>query len=200
MVMRVRAIPDLLVEHLTSLAVLWKAWRVALTSPDYTLNDFRRLEERLEAHLDGLREGRDKAISLARKRLVGDPAESFAAASFLLINSENDSETTGEVINVFQRTEGAQLAALRDAMMRAPTHSLLPQLRELLAADKPAVAVGAAEILAIRNSLDPTARRLQEFFVNEDPSVRAGAWRVAALLDSAPPGNRVASRENPASE
>jgi len=48
-------LPDLVSRHFEEASFLWTLRRRAVDAPHYTFADLERLDERIEAHLDGLR-------------------------------------------------------------------------------------------------------------------------------------------------
>lgn len=68
-------------QHAEDAAFLWSARSAALEAPDTRLEDLVRLDERIEANLDGLRIAGDAGRRVARLALRGgDAGEVFAAA------------------------------------------------------------------------------------------------------------------------
>jgi len=187
------AFREVLEEHFESLALMWRLWCEARFSPEYTLPALRALEERMEAHLDGLRVAADDGRSLALERLTGDdPAQSFAAA-YALLDSGGTSEVDS-VVDAFLAAEGEGLDSLRDALRFAVATPVATRLRPLLTATSGVRSAAVAEILATAGELDPSAPRLMELLLDPDPAVRAAAWRVAAIVDSTGGGRRSAER------
>jgi len=182
-------IPEILQQHFDELQFLWGQHRAALRSPEYKLSDLRRLEERIEAHLDGLLVPGERVIPLVKGGLAGeDPLQAFAAAYVLLrLNREN---ATKQVLDAFLNAQGPALEGLRDALCHSPITEILPSIRGAFTSAPAPIAVAAAEILAFHARLDPNPRRLADFFADEDAGVRRAAWRVAAILDSTSRGAR----------
>ena len=82
---RATFIADILEEHLDELAVLWGQRTIALRSPLYSRQAFDHLEERIEAHVDGLLTGGDNALPMLKGHLLAEEsALAFAAAYPLL--------------------------------------------------------------------------------------------------------------------
>jgi hypothetical protein len=73
-------VPHVLLEHLEELAALLVQRRKLLFSPEVPLRRLKQHDDRIEAHLDGLRTGGPAAIKIAEERLAGDPWLIVAAA------------------------------------------------------------------------------------------------------------------------
>jgi len=90
-------IPNVLVEHLEEIAYLSIQRRKLLFSAEIPLRRFREHDERIEAHLDGLREGGPAAVKIAEARLSGeDPWFVYAAARVWLEQGQPDAPAVFE--------------------------------------------------------------------------------------------------------
>jgi uncharacterized protein (TIGR02270 family) len=68
-------------QHALEAAFLWHLRASAATDPHYDLTDLAKLDERVEAQVDGLRIGGDEAWEIASAALVAEePGEFFAAS------------------------------------------------------------------------------------------------------------------------
>ena len=85
LVRRYRFIPERITLHAEELAYLWQRRRASLRSPDITLPDFTYLQERIDAHLQGLLVAGAELAPMLDGFLHGDQRdEAFAAAWALL--------------------------------------------------------------------------------------------------------------------
>ena len=76
-------------EHVLETACLWLLRDKAVSDAAYDLSDLCELDERVEAHLDGLRLGDDKAWEVCRGQLDDmESGEAFAAMSVALCSDE----------------------------------------------------------------------------------------------------------------
>jgi uncharacterized protein (TIGR02270 family) len=85
-----RIVPDIVEQHAEEAAFLWSLRDAATDQPHITLRDLADLEERIEAHLDGLRIAGDAGPALARavlERFPG-PAELFVTQVLALQTHE----------------------------------------------------------------------------------------------------------------
>ena len=72
LVRRHRFIPERIAVHAEELAYLWQRRRASVRSPDITLPDFTYLQERIEAHLQGLLVAGDELATMLDGFLHGD--------------------------------------------------------------------------------------------------------------------------------
>lgn len=187
-VARARFIADLLEIHAQDLAFLWGERRDALNSARHTLREYAELNERIEAHVQGLLvAGPEALLEMLRPLLAApDRDEAFAAAYALLRLAQP--EPTRAVVAEFSRANGAALAGMRDALGFAPPALFAAQMRAAFEQAEPLTAVSAAAVLANHRLLDGRSPRLALWLQHDDPSVCALAWRVAAMVDAVAQG------------
>jgi uncharacterized protein (TIGR02270 family) len=183
---RARYIPDLVQVHIDDLAFVWGQRREALGSRRHSLREYAELNERLEAHLQGVLVAPPAALGAQlQMQLAGpDRDETFAAAFALLRLS--DTASTHAVVVEFSHAQGAALAGLRDAFSLAPHALFAAEMRSALDQAKPPTAVAAAAVLANHHLLDAASPRLARLIDDEDAAVAQLAWRVAAVVDANP--------------
>src|SRR4051812_3148663 len=78
-------IADILVEHYEELDFLWSQRRAALRSPLYTWRELHMLEERIEAHVQGLLVVGDNLPGFLQEKLDGAEADAVFAAAYPLL-------------------------------------------------------------------------------------------------------------------
>ena len=183
-VARARHIADLLQVHFEDLAFLWGQRREALGSRRHTLREYGELNERIEAHMQGLLVASPaELIGWLQPRLSDvDRDEVFASAYALLRLS--DVAATHAVVVEFSRAAGPALAGLRDALGLAPHALFAAEMRSALDQAKPPTAAAAAVVLANHRLLDGHSARLAQLLADPDAGVCELAWRAAALADS----------------
>jgi len=183
---KLKVIPDILEEHFEELAFLWGQRQEALYSPEYTLPELLDLEERIEAHVQGLLVGSENTIGFIEGGLSQDePLEVFAAAYTLLrLNIESAAR---QVMDAFLQAEGPQLDGIREALSHGPIETVTAQLSEAVTSAPASIAAAAAEALAFHRKLDPTIPRLAEFSQDKDAQVRRTAWRLIMLVSPVGP-------------
>src|SRR5437016_12004830 len=91
-------IPEIVQQHAEEAAFLWLLRDAAVSAPHYLLADLVRLEDRVEAHIDGLRVAGEPGWEIAKGQLVeiGEPGEVFAAA--LLAFESGDAARVQDVL------------------------------------------------------------------------------------------------------
>jgi uncharacterized protein (TIGR02270 family) len=158
-------------QHAEEAAFLWTMRDRAVRSPNYKLKDLHRLDERVEAHLDGLRVtaqfGREVCERLLNdKKEVG---EVFATA--LLAFDAGDTDLIDKVLlysKVYELARG-----VISALGWLPFNQVENRMRELLSDERPEVRrVGIAAFAAHR--FDP-GRPLRDAMADGDPFLRARA-------------------------
>ncbi len=86
-----KIIPHVVSQHAEEAAFLWLLRDQAVYAPNYDLPDLIALEERVEAHLDGLRVAGDDAWPFVIEELsLGEPSGAFAATA-LAVEQANQS-------------------------------------------------------------------------------------------------------------
>jgi uncharacterized protein (TIGR02270 family) len=181
---RARVMREVVAEHFEHIRSLWRERHRALQSPDYTLGELSQLEERIDAHLDGLRIAGERAISMLKATLEGDDMSAISAAAFVLLMLERD-DAAAKVVEAILQSQGPQIDGLRQALCLGDIARIVPRLRELFASDSSLPAAVAAEALAFHGQLETGPMRLAALLGDENPVVRCIAWRVVAIVDSA---------------
>ena len=172
-------IPDIAEEHFEELQFLWSQRRNALHSAAYTMLEIGRLEERIEAHVQGLLVlGEHLPEFVALGLASSDSMPAFAAAYALLrLGSETALE---RVRTALLQAEGNRLEGIREALAHGPAQPLIPLLQSLFISAAPPLAVAAGEALAFHRALQLSPEQLLPLLRDEAPAVRRGAWRIAA--------------------
>ena len=162
------ACPEIIEEHAEEAAFLWVQRDHAAVAPQYALKDLARLDERVEAHVDGLRVAGVAGWKTAAASLDQGPGEVFAAS--VLAFESCDPERIATVLSV---------AGSAPALARA--------LVSGLGWMEPAIAIAEAEKLT--TSDEPEVRRagIAALAIHRHSSVLFDA----AVADAAP---RVAAR------
>ncbi len=177
-------IPEVYVRHLEEFQFLWERRRTALRSPERTSRDVAELEERITAHLDGLRLADDAAIPVLEAGLIGDDPSGVFTSAYVLL-SLRDHTAAERVMEAFQSAEAEKLDGFREALCQGPIEMIEPALRDAVASAPAPYAAAALEALAFHHRPDPGMDRLVEFLQHESPRVRCIAWRIMALMGTA---------------
>jgi uncharacterized protein (TIGR02270 family) len=83
-------IPDVIEEHAEEAAFLWQQREAAIRAPDYDLSDIVDADERLEAHLDGLRIGGKSSFEISKELGWDLPGEYFTAMTIAIRLANSD--------------------------------------------------------------------------------------------------------------
>lgn len=173
-------IPDIAEEHYEELQFLWSQRRNALRSPAYTLRELGMLEERIEAHVQGLLViGEANVSTFVDKGLTGEDEMAAFAAAYTLLKLGTPT-ALAKVLDAFTNAKDAQLDGIREAISFGAALPLQPQLTTLFLSAPLPVAVAAGEALVLQNAVRPAYEHVGRFFGAEDPKVRAAAWRIVA--------------------
>jgi len=111
-------LPDLVSRHFEEASFLWTLRRRAVDAPHYTFADLERLDERIEAHLDGLRIAGASAEAVIDEGLdVAGPGEVFVSAAIAI---ESGSESRLSPVLEFARDSEPGLEAFLAALCWLP--------------------------------------------------------------------------------
>jgi uncharacterized protein (TIGR02270 family) len=182
----IKVIPDILEEHFEEFEFLWGQRQEALRSAEYTLPELLELEERIEAHVQGLLVGGENTIPFIQEGLSQDDPQLAFATAYTMLRLNIDSATQ-QVIDTFLQAEGEQLNGVRQALCHGPIDMIYSPLQEALASAAAPIAVSAAEALAFHKRLDPRMPRLSEFQQDDNAQVRRAAWRLVILTSTNQP-------------
>jgi uncharacterized protein (TIGR02270 family) len=94
-------IPEIIDQHAEEAAFLWGLRRTAVGAPHYNLKDLADLDERVEAHIDGLRIAGEYGLEVCIKNLEYKTAGEMFAASVLLLEQDDP----GQLESIFQVAE-----------------------------------------------------------------------------------------------
>ncbi len=165
-------------QHAEEAAFLWLQRDGAVHEPHYSLSDLSKLDDRVEAHLDGLRIAGEGGWSLCRENLeIKEPGEVFAAAVLALESRDKDKlDAVYSVVEQAPETAGAMISALG----WVKTDHLRGKVSGLLASREPLwrrIGLAACAI----HRVDP-GKNLIMGLEDESAEVRARAARAAGEL------------------
>ncbi len=169
---------DIVGQHAEEAAFLWLLRAAAVRAPHYRLKDLTKLDNRVEAHVDGLRVAGDAGWQLAVEQLSFEEAGELFAASVLALESR-DWARIDRVIDFAARVpEAAQgLFSALGWVERAQLHGTV---KELLDSDAPfRRCVGL--VACAQHRVDPGSR-LKAAIDDPDPGLRPRALRAAGQL------------------
>jgi uncharacterized protein (TIGR02270 family) len=111
-------------------AFLWHLRTSAVNAPHFTLHDLAALDERLEAHIDGLRVAGDAGWDVCENNFGNEFPEVYFAPSVLAIESGNMTRVEA-VLNAIGRN-AAKARALISALGWIPYHQAEPHIQGFL--------------------------------------------------------------------
>ncbi|MEX2208176.1 MAG: hypothetical protein WEF50_18280 [Myxococcota bacterium] len=193
---------DIVEEHFEELDFLWELREGVIFAPDWNLDELAELEERAEAHLDGLRLAELHAVDVARPQLAGEHTSGATAATFVLMET-GDPELMAEVVTALEGADAPARDGIRLGLRHSRIDAIESRLYELAASAAPPVRAAAADVLAFHRLAAPP---LDALLVDDLEQTRALAWGahgrlararqraplVAALADESPAVRRAA--------
>lgn len=173
---------SILEEHLEELQMLWESRQASVRDLEYDAADLRELDERIEAHTDGLILGDQHAQSMLEEALAGGDSLVVFSGAYVLLR-RNDEASANRVMEALESAEEEeQIKGLTDALCFASISLVSQRLKTLLASSDANLAVSAATALAFHGQLPKNSPELVELLRADDPAVRAATWNVIALL------------------
>jgi uncharacterized protein (TIGR02270 family) len=172
-------IPDIVQEHYEELQFLWAQRRNALRSPRHRERELLMLEDRIEAHAQGMLVIDERIAEFVEPALLGDDELPAFAAAFALLRLGTPASLE-RVMDAFESATEKKLDGLRDALAHGPSTPLTPRLSSSFLSAVPPVGAAAGKVLACHNALTPVAQQLERFVRAEEPTAREGGWRLAA--------------------
>jgi uncharacterized protein (TIGR02270 family) len=143
------------------------------------MREFSALEQRIEAHVQGLLVAGVDLIQFVEEGLTSDDAAKAFAAAYALLRLENETATLA-VIQAFSAAHGKQMQGLRQALSHAELEQILPSLPFLFFSSAAPTVAAAADVLVSHSALPPPGMTIDQLLQDEDPGVRQTAWRVVA--------------------
>jgi len=175
-------IPDVVEEHFAELDFLWEQRESVLFAPDWSLEDLAELEERAEAHLDGLRLAALHGVDLARAALAGDEVFSCAAATRVMM-ATGEPAHADEIVAALTDADAVEevVEGIRIGLRHCALGALSGILGELTDSDRPAVAAAAIDVLTFQRSPVPLAD-VQRLVAAEEIPTRVHAFGALGRL------------------
>jgi uncharacterized protein (TIGR02270 family) len=174
---------DVVEEHFEELDFLWELREGVIFAPDWNLEDLAELEERAEAHLDGLRLAEAHAVDIARPALTGGETFAATAATFVFMET-GVPELAEEVVMAFRSAEAPAREGIRIGLRHSRIAPVAESLTALAASGEAGLRAAAADVLAFHRLPVPEIRDL---LADEDDAVRILAYgalgRGGAPLD-----------------
>jgi uncharacterized protein (TIGR02270 family) len=170
---------SLVEQHASAGAFLWSRREAAVRAPHYTLASLGDLDDRVEAHIDGLRVAGDVGWKVALAGIGEEEAGGMFMASTLAISS-GDVHKLAKLLDMAVE-DPARLRELVSALGWAPWEVIGPLMPGFFGASNPPVLwrIGLAACAAHRRDPGPL---LEQAIYAEDPALRARALRTAGEL------------------
>jgi uncharacterized protein (TIGR02270 family) len=172
-------IPSIVAQHTEESAFLWLQRDRAVRSTHFLLSDLTRLDDRVEAHLDGLRIAGEEGWEVALEVLgPADAGEVFALA--VLAFEQGEEAKIQDILSL--GTASPDLArGVVSALGWLAYERALPHIKALLAAESTVLSrVGLAASAIHRRT--PGGTVLNAALASDDPLLKARALRAAGEL------------------
>ena len=164
-------------QHAEEAAFLWTQRDHATTAPQYALKDLAKLDERVEAHVDGLRVAGAAGWTTVLTNLAEGPGEVFAAS--ILAFESSDSERINTVLNA--ACSAPKLArGLISALGWMEQDAALREAEKLIESQQSEVCRAGIAGMAVQR-VDP-GPPLEAAIMSQDPRLAGRAMRAAAEL------------------
>lgn len=170
-------LPNAVGEHADEAGFLWLQRVAAVHAPNYAPQQFADLDERLDAHIDGLRVAGDEAWKLAEAGLDNEEPEDFFVAAVLALEATDD-----RFEKLLERAESVPdvTPGVISALGWVEPKLLSSRVKSLLEDASPfRQRMGLAACAVHRKDPGPTLDRL---LTAADPALRARALRTAGEL------------------
>jgi len=171
-------ISAVVMQHAEEASFLWILRDRAVDAPHYSLADLAKLDDRIEAHIDGLRIAGDAGWEICKEALSIEEAGEVFAASVLAFESGDE----GRIHTVVDAgTKSPELSrGLISALGWLPYQHAEGYIKKLLSSDSPLVRRVGIAACAIHRK-DP-GRSLIDVISDNDPLLKARALKVAGEL------------------
>ncbi len=174
-------ITEIVSQHAEEASFLWLLRCNGIRQPHYSLKDLSKLDDRVEAHLDGLRIAGDPGWELCKAALGNEEAGEVFAASAMAFESGIESRIQA-VLEAVQKTSELS-KGLISAFGWMPFQQTAPHAQRLLAAESPLQRLIGLAAYAVHRQ-DPGAP-LQEALSLPDLLLKARALKALGELGKA---------------
>lgn len=171
-------IPTIIDQHAEEASFLWLLRSTAIRAPHYSLTDITELDNRIEAHIDGLRIAGDTGWEICKKNLAFEESGEVFVATDLALESD-DRQRMVDVLNLVESTPDT-LPGLISAFGWVKPKNLGGKVKNLLSAESPLYRKAGIAACAIHR-VDP-GKYLNEAIESEDLPLKSRALRAAGEL------------------
>ncbi len=173
-------ISDVIEEHFDEAAFLYQSRLQALASHRIGLSAFRRIEQRLLAHLDGLLVGGEMAWRLVEPNLQGPTRAAVAIAAYVACALGEDPYIE-QLYAVLRDAPSPIFCGVRDALRHTGSHDAVDSLSRWLYAAHPSLRAAAVDALSFRRAEIPL-NVLTELLADHSALVRQSATQAVGRL------------------
>lgn len=171
-------IDSIIQQHAEEAAFLWLLRSNAVHAPHYSLKDLAKLDDRVEAHLDGLRIAGDPGWGICKDNLSHKEQGEVFTAAVLAFESGEESRIN-EVLGVGSKSSKLSRGII-SAIGWIPFGQARPHLQKLLLAESPAHRrIGIAGFAIHRQN---PGQALRDALAGGDSSLKARALKAAGEL------------------
>lgn len=163
-------------EYIDELSFLWIQRSTAIFAPNYSPQQFSDLDERLEAHIDGLRVAGDEGWQLAEAASENEGPEDFFPAAVLAIEANDD--RFDKLIDKAKDVPEA-IPGLVSALNWVSAEHLVGRVKAMLDSEQPLKQMLGIAACALHRKNLPN---LEQFITSPEAKVRARALRTAGEL------------------
>jgi len=181
---KLRFMPEQIIVHAEELAYLRGRLRASLASPALTITNLQDLQERIEAHTQGLLVAGPDLLNLLSFWLDAEDRDEVFAVAFGLLRTQIPAFAQ-RVMDAFMAASGSRLSGLGDALGAVQEPVSEAALLKLVEQGAAVHAAQAALALANRRRLYAGHPRLVSLLGDENPAIALLAWRAVALVDEA---------------
>ncbi|MFO0616573.1 MAG: TIGR02270 family protein [Polyangiaceae bacterium] len=169
---------EIIAEHVSEIAFLWRVRDLAAASPGYDASDLAALDERIDAHLDGVRIADEAGIAACEGALdPGEPGTAFGLAVFAI--ERGDGARLEAALAIADQAPSASRGVVT-ALAWSSANAAAPVVRDLLGAGASARRrLGIAASSARREDVGAALGFAVEA---DDPRLRARALRAIGEL------------------
>jgi uncharacterized protein (TIGR02270 family) len=174
----VTVVYDIVSQHAQEASTLWLLRNSVINSPDAGLLELNRLDQRIEAHLDGLHVAGEKAWPICEERLgSGDAGDFFTATVQALVL--NNPALLGKVLDLLRERPQFSTGVI-SALGWLPLQTIQSQSDALFSSPIPRLQrIGLAGSAVHRRIV---LRMLQDACGADDLPLRARGWRAVGEL------------------
>ena len=170
------SIDPIITEHTDEASFIWLQRIHALNAPNYSPQQFADLDERLEAHIDGLRVAGDEGWQLAEAALENEGPEDFFPAAVLAIEAADD--RFDKLIDRVKAIPEA-IPGMVSALNWVSAEHLVGRVKAMLDDSMPLKQMLGLAACALHRKNPPN---LEQYLTSTEAKVRARALRTAGEL------------------